>query len=100
MTDETKDFLKAQGDKIILALLIGWFTVFMMVLLWRFPNLDAGTLQWIEKSVDMVTGALIAAVTTAGLMRRTGSTSETVTRDPGGNISTVKDAAGSVEVKS
>ena len=70
-----KDLIKSQFDKLILLLLIILFMLFMACLLLRFPNLDAGTLQWIEKSIDMAEGAVIGAVTTAAVMRST-TTSE------------------------
>lgn len=74
MTTETKDFLKSQLDKLLLVFLIVYFTLFMIILLLRFPNLDGGTLQWIEKSVDMATGAIIGAVTTSAVIKRSDTT--------------------------
>lgn len=56
------DFLKAQFDKLLLLTIIVFFTLVLLLLLYRFPNLDQSTLQWIEKSVDMATGGLIVAV--------------------------------------
>lgn len=58
------DFIKQQFDKILLTFLILFFTTVTGLLLIKFPNVDAATLQWIEKSNDLVLGALIGAVTT------------------------------------
>ena len=61
------EFLRTQFDKLLLLFMVIYFTIFMMILLIRYPNLDAGTLQWIEKSVDLVTGAIIGTVTGAAI---------------------------------
>ena len=64
MRHETIEFLKSQIDKILLIFLIGHFSVMMIYFLWRFPNLEGATLQWLEKSIDIAEGALIGAVLT------------------------------------
>ena len=56
--------IKDEFDKFLLLLLIVFFCVSTAILLIHFPNIDAATLQWIEKSSDMCLGALIGAVTT------------------------------------
>lgn len=70
MRHEIIEFLKTQWDKILLCYVIVHFSTMMIYFLWRFPNLDAATLQWLEKSIDLAEGALIGAVTTAAAMRR------------------------------
>ena len=59
------EFVRDQFDKLMLVFLVVFFMFYQMAMLMRFPNLDAATLQWMEKSSDMVLGALIVAVTTA-----------------------------------
>jgi hypothetical protein len=59
-----KELIKGNFDKLLLFALIIWFTGQGLTLLIRFPNIDAATLQWAEKSTDLTLGALIGAITT------------------------------------
>ena len=82
-TDKPKggfgEFVKAQFDKVLLCFLTIFLSVFLILLLWHFPNLDQATLQWAEKSIDIVLGALITTITTAVVMGRKESHETTVT---------------------
>ena len=56
------DFIKMQFDKVLIAGLIIYFITMQGLMLLHFPNIDGATLQWIEKSSDILLGALVALI--------------------------------------
>lgn len=58
---EVLDFLKTQGDKLLLVVLI----VFMITVLIHLLHHDASSaaVAWLEKSVDVVLGSLLTLIT-------------------------------------
>jgi hypothetical protein len=55
------DFLRSQFDKLLLACFVAFLLGMLFHLLRERP--DSSAIAWLEKSVDMVTGALLALVT-------------------------------------
>jgi hypothetical protein len=71
-----KELIKGNFDKLLLFGLIIWFTGQGVLLLIKFPNIDAATLQWAEKSTDLTLGALIGAITTQAVKGISGNVKE------------------------